>query len=70
MNLPNDVYNRLTDIYNSLRGHVGLKLCKRRLKVIRKQRVKDDLAPEDVIPDRVSSPMPLLSDCQSIATND
>jgi hypothetical protein len=40
LDLLQDVYERLTDIYNSLRGHVGLKLCKRRLKKISKQRVK------------------------------
>ena len=53
MDLPQDVYDRLTDIHNSLRGHVGLKLCKRRLKRIRKQRVEDNLEPDAVIPDRM-----------------
>ena len=53
MDLPQDIYDRLADIHNSLRGHVGLKLCKRRLNKIRKQRVKDGLAPEDAIPDRM-----------------
>ena len=43
MDLLQDVYDRLTDIHNSLRGHVGLKLCKRRL--------KDNLEPDAVIPD-------------------
>ena len=53
MDLPQEVYDRLTDIHNSLRGHEGLKLCKRRLKKIAKQRVKDKLEPEDVISDRM-----------------
>ena len=42
MDLPHDVYDRLSDIHNSLRGHVGLKLCKRRLKKITKQCVTDN----------------------------
>jgi len=37
----------------SPRCHVGLKLCKRRLKKISKQRVTDNLPPEDIIPDRM-----------------
>ena len=49
MDLPQDVYDRLTDIHNSLRGHVGLKLCKK----IRKQRVEGNLEPDAVIPDRM-----------------
>jgi hypothetical protein len=53
MNLPQDVYDRIADIHNSLRGHIGLKLCRRRFKMIRKQRIKDGLAPEDAIPDRM-----------------
>ena len=53
MNLPQDVYGRLADIHNSLRGHVGLKLCKLRFKEIHEQRIKDGLAPEDAIPDRM-----------------
>ena len=54
MDLPQDVYERLTAILNSLRVHIGLKLCMRRLlKTIRKQRVKDNLEPEDMIPDRM-----------------
>jgi hypothetical protein len=53
MNLPQDVYDRIADIHNSLRGHVGLKLCKHRFKEIREQRIKDGLAPEDVIPHRM-----------------
>jgi len=52
MNLPQDVYDRIADIHNSLRGHIGLKLCKHRFKEIREQRIKDGLAPEDAIPDR------------------
>ena len=43
----------IADIHNSLRGHVGLKLCKRRFKMIRKQRIKAGLPPEDAIPDRM-----------------
>ena len=43
MNLPQDVYDRIADIHNSLRGHVGLKLCKRRFKMIRKQRIEAGL---------------------------
>jgi len=35
------------------RGHVGLKLCRRRFKMIRKQRIKAGLSPEDAIPDRM-----------------
>ena len=53
MNLPQNVYDRIADIHNSLRGHVGLKLCKHRFKEIREQRIKDGLAPEDAIPDRM-----------------
>jgi hypothetical protein len=53
MDLPDNVYDRLSDIHNSLRGHVGLKLCKSRFKKINKQRVKNNLPPEDVIPDRM-----------------
>ena len=49
MNLLQDVYDRKADIHNSLRGHVGLKLCKHRFKEIREQRIKDGLAPEDAI---------------------
>ena len=52
-NLPQDVYDRIADIHNSLRGHVGLKLCRRRFKMIRKQRIKAGLPPEDAIPDRM-----------------
>jgi hypothetical protein len=51
MILPQDVYDRIADIHNSLRGHIGLKLCKHRFKEIREQRIKDGLAPEDAIPD-------------------
>jgi len=53
MNLPQDVYDRIADIHNSLRGHVGLKLCKLRFKEILEQRIKDVLVPEDAIPDRM-----------------
>ena len=53
MNLPQDVYDRIAEIHNSLRGHVGLKLCRRRFKMIRKQRIKAGLPPEDAIPDRM-----------------
>jgi len=42
-------------ISTTLRGHVGLELCKRRHKKISKQRIKDDLAPEDAIPDHMIS---------------
>ncbi len=34
-------------------GHVGLKLCKHRFKEIHEQRIKDGLAPDDAIPDRM-----------------
>jgi len=53
MNLPQDVYDRIADIHNSIRGHVGLKLCKRRFRMINKQRVKNNLEPEEQIPDRM-----------------
>ena len=53
MNLPQDVYDRIADIHNSLRGHVGLKLCKRRFKMINKHRIKAGLPLEDTIPDRM-----------------
>jgi transposase InsO family protein len=53
MNLPQDVYDRIADIHNSIRGHVGLKLCKRRFRKINKQRVQSNLEPEDEIPDRM-----------------
>ena len=36
-----------------LRGHARLKLCKRRFKKIRKQRIKAGLPPEDEISDRM-----------------
>ena len=52
MDLPQEVYDRLTDVHNSLRGHVGLELCKCK---IRKQRVEDNLEPAAVIPDRMIS---------------
>ena len=52
MTLPQDIYDTLADIHNSLRGHVGLKLCKRRLKMTRKQRIKAGLPSEDAILDR------------------
>ncbi len=32
VDIPQDVYERLVDIHNSLRGHVGFKLCNRRPK--------------------------------------
>ena len=53
MKLPQDVYDRIADIHNSLRGHVGLNLCKHRFKEIREQRIKDGLASEEAIPDRM-----------------
>jgi hypothetical protein len=53
MNLPQDIYDRIADIHNSLRGHVGLKLCKRRFKMINKHRIKAGLPSEDAIPDRM-----------------
>ncbi len=53
MNLPQDVYDRIADIHNSNRGHVGLKLCKRRFRKINKQRVQNNLEPEEQIPDRM-----------------
>ena len=59
MNLPQDVYDRIADIHNSLRGHVGLKLYKRRFRMINKQRVKNNLEPEV---QRISATMSLLSD--------
>ena len=37
MNLPQDIYDRIADIHNSIRGYVGLKLCKRRFRMINKQ---------------------------------
>jgi hypothetical protein len=52
INLPQDVYDRIADIHNSLRGHVGLKLCKRRFRMINKQRAENNLEPDDVIPDQ------------------
>jgi hypothetical protein len=53
MNLPQDVYDRISDIHNSLRGHVGLKLCKRRFRMINKHRIKAGIPPEETIPDRM-----------------
>ncbi len=53
MNLPQDVYDRIADIHNSIRGHVGLKLCKRRFRKNNKQRVQNNLEPEEQIPDRM-----------------
>ena len=52
-NLPQDVYGRIADIHNSFRGHVGLKLCKRRFRMINRQRVKNNLEPEETILDRM-----------------
>ena len=66
MTLPEDVYDRLSDIHNTLRGHVGLKLCRFRFNKVRKQRIEAGLPPEDAIPDHMISSMPLLSDYQSI----
>ena len=51
--IPQDVYDSIAGIHNSLRGHVGLKLCKHRFKMIRKQRITAGLPPEDAIPDRM-----------------
>ena len=45
MNLPQDVYDRIAAIHTSIRGHVGLKLCKRRFRMINKQRFKNNLEP-------------------------
>jgi hypothetical protein len=53
MNLPQAVYDRIADIHNSIRGHVGLKSFKRRFRMINKQRVFDNLEPEEQIPDRM-----------------
>ncbi len=53
MTLPQDVYDRIADIHNSIRGHVGLKLCKRHFRKINKQRVQNNLEPEEQIPDRM-----------------
>ena len=53
MDLPQDVYDTLTDVHNSLRGHVGVKLFRRRLEKSRKQHIKMDLEPADTIPDRM-----------------
>ena len=53
MNLPQDVYDRIADIHNSIRGHVGLKLCKRRFRMINIHRVKNNLEPEETIPGRM-----------------
>ena len=53
MNLPQDVYNRIADLHNSIRGRGGLKLCKRRFRMINKQHVKNNLEPEEKIPDRM-----------------
>jgi hypothetical protein len=55
MTLPQEIYDRIADIRNSLRGHVGLKLCKRRFKMINKHRIKAGLPLEDTIPDRMIS---------------
>jgi len=49
VDIPQDVYERLVDIHNSLRGHVGFKLCNRRPKKLRQQRLKHNLEPEDMI---------------------
>ena len=51
MNLPQDVYERIADIHNSIRGHVGLKLYKHRFRMIKI--VKNNLEPEETIPDRM-----------------
>jgi len=45
MNLPQDIYDRIANIHNSLRGHVRLKLCRHRFKMNRKQRIKPGLPP-------------------------
>ena len=53
MDLPEDIYDRLSDVHNSLRGHVGFKLGKRRFNKIRKQRIKAGLALQNAVPDRM-----------------
>jgi len=53
MNLPQDVYDRIASIHNSLRGHVGLKLCKHRFKEIHEHvagKEEHQFVPDDGIP--------------------
>ena len=51
--IPSDFYDRLSTIHNSIRGHGGLKLCKKRLKKIHKRRLKMNLEPAITIPYRM-----------------
>jgi hypothetical protein len=51
--IPPDIYERLTVIHNSHRGHGGLQLCNHRLKDIHKKCLKMNLPPLDAIPDRM-----------------
>ena len=51
--IPPDIFERLTVIHNSHRGHGWLQLCKHRLKDIHKKCYKINLPPLDAIPDRM-----------------
>ena len=51
--IPPEIYERLTEVHNSNRGHVGLKLSKSRLKEIQKLRLDMHFPPQDKISTRM-----------------
>ena len=53
--IPQDIYDRLSSLHNSHIGHAGLKVCKKRLRRIHIRRRKRHLEPEAKIPDRMIS---------------
>ena len=53
--IPQDIYDRLSKIHNSHIGHAGLKVCKKRLNRIHIRRRKRRQEPEAKIPDRMIS---------------
>jgi transposase InsO family protein len=53
IDIPPEIYERLTEVHNSNRGHGGLKLCKHRLKGIQQLRLDRHLPPQDKISTRM-----------------
>jgi hypothetical protein len=51
--IPPEIYERLTEVHNSNTGHGGLKLCKHRLKEIQKLRLDMHLPQQDKISTRM-----------------
>ena len=53
--IPQDIYDRLSRIHNSHMGHAGLKVCKTRLRRIHIRRRKRRQEPEAKVSDRMIS---------------